>query len=78
MRLVEGVKDEYATLSHRWGSRDMFKLLKNNLADCKRGMPVRRLSNTFQDAIQVVSRLGIRFLWVDCLCIFQDNDDTTD
>jgi hypothetical protein len=31
------------------------------------------LPQTIQDAISVTHRLGIRYLWVDALCIIQDN-----
>jgi hypothetical protein len=31
------------------------------------------LPRTIQDAISVTRRLGVRFLWVDALCIVQDS-----
>ncbi|KAJ5802154.1 uncharacterized protein N7503_004604 [Penicillium pulvis] len=33
------------------------------------------LPQTFQDAIQLTRRLGIRYLWIDSLCIIQDSHE---
>jgi hypothetical protein len=38
-------------------------------------IPWNRLTKTFQDAIDICRRLGIFFLWVDSLCIIQDNEE---
>ncbi|KAH7130786.1 heterokaryon incompatibility protein-domain-containing protein, partial [Dendryphion nanum] len=35
---------------------------------------INELPNTFQDAILVVKKLGLRYLWIDNLCIVQDNE----
>jgi hypothetical protein len=32
-----------------------------------------QLSQTFQDAIMITRRLGIKYLWIDSLCILQDS-----
>ncbi|KAK1502880.1 hypothetical protein CTAM01_04869 [Colletotrichum tamarilloi] len=31
------------------------------------------LSKTFQDAVLVTRRLGIKYIWIDSLCIIQDS-----
>lgn len=74
-KLVE-VKDEpsirpYVTLSHRWGSGN-FKLDKTTYRDMLNGMQVSILPATYQDAIKVTRHLNIRYLWIDSICIFQD------
>jgi hypothetical protein len=38
-------------------------------------IPWSSLSKTFQDAIEVSHGLGINYLWIDSLCIVQDNED---
>lgn len=67
---------EYTTLSYRWGKNgsDM-KLTEQSLSDLCSGRPISSLPRTFQDAILVTKRLGIRWLWIDALCIFQDGQD---
>ena len=36
------------------------------------------LSKAFQNAILITRRLGIRFLWIDSICIIQDGDEGKD
>ena len=65
----------YACLSHCWGkSPAMTKTTTNSLDAHTRGIKVPDLPQTFQDAIDIVRRLGIRYLWIDALCIIQDDD----
>jgi hypothetical protein len=37
------------------------------------GIPMQTMPQNFQDAVLVTRRLGINFLWIDCLCIIQDD-----
>jgi Heterokaryon incompatibility protein (HET) len=37
-------------------------------------IPIEVLPKTIRDAIAITRRLGIQYLWVDCLCIIQDSD----
>jgi len=36
-------------------------------------IPPEALPRTFREAIQVIQLLGIFYLWIDCLCIIQDD-----
>ncbi|TGO15670.1 hypothetical protein BTUL_0037g00220 [Botrytis tulipae] len=67
----------YATLSHCWGKAPILTLTTKNLEAFQQGLPVSRLSKTFQDAIDVGKRLlrdfNVRYLWIDSLCIIQDS-----
>ncbi|ETS86453.1 hypothetical protein PFICI_00281 [Pestalotiopsis fici W106-1] len=67
----------YATLSHCWGSSSHEVLKKENIANFKqRGQNlIAKLPQTFIDAIEVAKSLGIYYIWIDCLCIVQDDDD---
>lgn len=67
----------YATLSHCWGPdlQTIPRLLQKNLADCVQEIMLDTLSRTFTDAVVCAYRLGIRYLWIDCLCIIQDSKE---
>lgn len=67
----------YAALSHRWTQETPTKsLLTTNLQDRKQnGMPMASLPEMMQDAVSVLRRLGIEYVWIDCLCIVQDDKE---
>jgi len=80
IRLVEftsadslGAAGAYAALSYCWGSDliGVVKTEKTNLETHRRGILLSSLSQTAQDAVQVSRGLGIRYLWIDALCIIQ-------
>ena len=37
------------------------------------GIAFQSLSKTFQDAVIISFKLGVRYLWIDSLCIIQDS-----
>jgi hypothetical protein len=39
----------------------------------QRAIPRQTLATTFQDALIIIRVLGLRYLWIDSLCIFQDS-----
>ena len=69
----------YVALSHCWGpllesSAGMYaRTLKKNLNEMQRGISFDRLPQNFQDAILTVRKLQLRYLWIDALCIIQDD-----
>lgn len=65
----------YCTLSHCWGKAQVVKLLKSNLDAFLGGLPVSELPKTFRDSLCVARRLGIRYIWIDSLCIIQDDGE---
>jgi hypothetical protein len=67
---------QYIALSHRWGSPKQyaFRTLKTNIENFKKGIDVAKLPQTFQDAIHISHALGFK-LWIDSLCIIQDDKD---
>ncbi len=71
---ASGEVGEYACLSYCWGG-DQFKTVSKALEEMKTQIPMHRLSSTVTDAIEAIRRLGLRFLWVDALCIVQDSDE---
>jgi hypothetical protein len=66
------------TLSHRWGTALFTQLLKSNLDSFCNSIPVANLREIFQEAIFASRQLGVRYLWIDSLCIMQDKDDLAD
>ena len=71
----EAIAEPYATLSHSWGKLELLKLRHSNLSQCLRDISFRDLCTTFKEAIEVVRRLRVRYLWIDSLCIIQGSDD---
>ncbi|KAK7451374.1 hypothetical protein Landi51_04745 [Colletotrichum acutatum] len=65
---------QYITLSYRWGTEPQKVLLSlHNLESLGRGSLIVQLPQTFQDLIVVAHHLGIRYVWIDCLCIIQNS-----
>lgn len=75
-RLVESAhippNSKYLSLSHRWGEQPIFSLLLSNIIDLRKDIPIAELPRTFQDAFEVTTQLGHSYLWIDSLCIVQD------
>jgi hypothetical protein len=80
VRLIEtseGQRGRYICLSHRWGSKSCpeFRTEKSTLEAYKKGIDFTRLPKLFAQVVQVVRQLGINYLWIDSLCIVQDDYD---
>jgi hypothetical protein len=67
----------YACLSHCWGSgTDIVKTLQDNFQTHSTvGVEIDALPATFRDAVEICRKLHITYLWIDSLCIIQDNND---
>jgi hypothetical protein len=67
----------YLALSYVWGRRRMPMLLRQNFkawgAENGLGHCWGEIPTSIQDAIILTQRLGERYLWVDSLCIVQDD-----
>ena len=64
----------YVTLSHCWGGHCKTTLTRSSLATFQAGISISTLPKTFQDAVLLTGDLGIRYLWIDALCIIQDSN----
>lgn len=71
----EGKAGEWATLSHCWGRTVTTTLTLATLQDQEQGISIGTLPKNFQDAISITRMLGVRYLWIDSLCIIQDSDE---
>lgn len=63
----------YASLSYCWGGPQPFCLTKKTMQTLTQGIEVSILPNTLRDAITALSSLGLEYIWIDALCIKQDD-----
>jgi hypothetical protein len=63
----------YLALSYCWGGDQEVKATVAGLPELLQIIRPDRLGQSLKDAITVARRLGIRFLWIDALCIVQDD-----
>lgn len=70
----------YCTLSYVWGSTKQFLTTKSSLHHLSQPGGLSRfwdeIPSTIQDAIGLVRDLGLQYLWVDAICIVQDDNET--
>ncbi len=71
-----GATGHYLTLSHRWGESHQMRLTRSSLEEFRACIPFRALPDAYKDAVTLSRQLGYRYLWIDALCIMQD--DTKD
>lgn len=67
----------YATLSYCWGyipkaKRELLNT-SSNIASRLSGISMDELPKTLQHAVWTVRALGISYIWIDALCIIQDD-----
>lgn len=72
---ISSEKIEYTTLSYCWGGSACLKTTKRTLATYQMGIPPSQLPKTFSDAVSITRAIGLRYLWIDALCIVQDDQD---
>ncbi|OTA90977.1 hypothetical protein M434DRAFT_358037 [Hypoxylon sp. CO27-5] len=70
------LNEPYITMSHRWLTpkppvlkRDNIRILKNE------GISLSALPQSFQDAVNITRNSGVKYLWIDSLCILQDSEE---
>lgn len=78
VRLIENARhlpiQPYACLSHRWGpGTRSSSLTRDSTKSFQTMIPEDKLYPLLRDSMEICHRLGLRYLWIDCLCIYQDN-----
>ncbi|KAK4107581.1 HET-domain-containing protein [Canariomyces notabilis] len=76
VRLVLGASVSarpYVALSHCWGTSHRITTKRDNVDAHMRGIPIANLPATFQQTVEMTHLLGISYLWIDSLCIIQDD-----
>ncbi|XDG02169.1 hypothetical protein ABKA04_001784 [Annulohypoxylon sp. FPYF3050] len=80
LRLCDDVLSRQETpwvaLSHCWGGGEPLSLKRGTLGLFKEKIDFSELPATFQDAVTITRELGLAYVWIDSLCIIQD--DKTD
>ncbi|KAK4043315.1 heterokaryon incompatibility protein-domain-containing protein [Parachaetomium inaequale] len=77
---TKGEAAQYAALTYCWGRGVPLRTLTSNVAQHRQqGIPLAAFPQTMRDVIPFARNLGIRYLWIDALCIVQDDPlDWTD
>jgi len=75
VRLIEskGARADYICLSHCWGLTQIITTTTSTIEERKRSISWEDLSKTFQEAISLTRTLGFQYIWIDSLCIIQDD-----
>ncbi|XWW97046.1 hypothetical protein V2A60_005026 [Cordyceps javanica] len=80
-RLVRAKPDDrYVALSYVWGPAPQrpdappAQLVKSNLDEWLAALPEHNVPQTIADAIWLARKLGLRHIWIDRMCIVQDDD----
>ncbi|EPE28982.1 hypothetical protein GLAREA_00140 [Glarea lozoyensis ATCC 20868] len=63
----------YVALSYCWGGDESMKLTTDNLTAWKQAIPHSDLPKTIQHAIHTTRSVGKPHIWIDRLCIIQDD-----
>lgn len=75
LRVARGETGVYAALSYCWGACSQRMTTKSTLQEHLVGIKVPTLPAAIQDAIKLCQLLDIPHLWVDSLCIIQDDSE---
>ncbi|CAO2653901.1 Nn.00g106340.m01.CDS01 [Neocucurbitaria sp. VM-36] len=70
---TQAEQGQYATLSHCWGRKQIFRLTSESERSLIDGVLLSQLPKTFVDAIVTTRAIGLKYLWIDSLCIIQDS-----
>lgn len=76
MRLVVpeyGTRGHWIALSHCWGKTIALKTTPQTLWSHRCRIEWNSLPQTFKDAVLVTRALEVPYLWIDSLCIIQDD-----
>jgi hypothetical protein len=63
----------YTALSYCWGKQLPLRLLQASIEQMEAGIPWAELPRLFQDAMLFTRSLGLTYIWIDALCIIQDD-----
>lgn len=73
LHVSEGAAGNWVALSYCWGGASDFILTAETTSRFENGVPLDEFPATLRDAITVTRALGIKYIWIDALCILQDS-----
>lgn len=66
----------YLALSYCWGKEGpSLKTTKSNYSHLQKSISYSAMPKAYQDAVRVARALGVKYIWIDALCIIQDDRD---
>jgi hypothetical protein len=68
-----GLMGNYHALSYCWGKPQPFSTTSHNFKKHMKDLPTDSLPETILDALEVTRELGNRYIWIDSLCIIQND-----
>ncbi|EYB22966.1 hypothetical protein FG05_11286 [Fusarium graminearum] len=78
LRLVDGSIEctPYVALSYRWGGLEaVWQTTTSNLESRSSGFSIDELPKTLSNTVKVTHDLGFKWIWINSLCIVQDDKD---
>ena len=73
LRKSNGARGKYIALSHCWGQGQKFTTTRASIAQRYAGILADEMPKSYRDAITLAKMLSIRYIWIDSLCIVQDD-----
>lgn len=71
---LPGSHDKYAALTYCWGQCNWVTTTSTTLESFQSCFRCESLPQTLRDAADLTKGLGLRYLWIDALCIIQGTD----
>ncbi|OCL15185.1 HET-domain-containing protein, partial [Glonium stellatum] len=68
-----GEESDYIALSYCWGLGRSLTTTKSSYAARVTGISWEDFPNTIRDAMIFTQNIGVQFIWIDALCIIQDD-----
>jgi len=73
LHISNGQQAPFMCLSYCWGDSLPIRTTRETIAGFRERISWNQLPQSFQDAVSVARFLGISYLWIDSLCIIQDD-----
>lgn len=70
-----GLKEPYCILSYCWGLPGNAITTKDNFSHRTQSIPLVSLPTLLRQAVLATRSLGYKYIWIDALCIIQDDPD---